>query len=194
MIAVQESKRSIFEIFGMILLNPRETFGYIIAKKSGLEEALIFLIYALSIFAKYAMLYIALSQNSFIYSWLRAISLDFTKFTLVFTFVAFITLFLSAGVAHFLAKSAKGIGEFREAVTLFTFSSVANAVVIIGAGFSLSLPSPIDLGVVLFSLIIYLVWKAFLFMLAVEEVYGIGESEAFIAGVVGPLILGVLIW
>lgn len=185
---------SLFEILGKVVLNPRETFGYIIAKKSGPEGSIVFLIYALSVFAKYSMLYIVFSQITLTASWLDSFSLSFTKFTIWSTAVSFTALFISAIVSHFFAKSAGGVGEFGEVITLFAFSLVTNATIIIGAGISLILLTPFDLIVITFSAIVYLVWKAFLYMLAVEEVYGVKESDAFGAGVLAPLFLGVFVW
>ena len=192
---IYTEKIEFIELLGRILLRPRETFSLLINKPSRFLMYDVFLVYLFFTSVKISTLIVVLETiNGSIFPGFPS-GLSFISLTLILSLVAVASLFVSSFLSHFVAKEIfKGVGNMNELLNLYGYSSISNVVVVALSLIAIFLPTPINIGLIVVSYIIYLLWKAILYMISVEEVYGLDEFKAFISGVIVPSFLLVFLF
>lgn len=187
---------SFFEKLGKIAMNPREAFGLLVNYcGSKLEATAIFILYTLT---KFAIIAIAIYRMSFSFSYYPFIPvisspIVFVIFSVVFFVLGIFSWLISGVITHILAKNLfKGVGNLSETLLLYRYIAIANVIPIVGGLAVIVYPSAETLNLLILSYLIYILWKALLTTIAVEETYGIDEMGAFLSGVAGPLLFGLI--
>ncbi|MGQ4915482.1 MAG: hypothetical protein ACP6IU_12170 [Candidatus Asgardarchaeia archaeon] len=200
---VHESRRKIsfVEKLGGITTNPRETFGLLVNYYgSEVEATVVFFTYTI---VKFFLITVAMYKLIPLFRYSPILSSLEPIFNVPATLLLLISIGLCVAsimswlingvITHLFAKHLfHGVGNLREALLLYRYIGITNVFPIVGSLVIIAWPSYVTFNIFIINYLVYILWKALLTVIAVEETYGISEVAAFVSGVAIPLMVGLM--